>query len=130
MRASLKAFTAGMPCTRKLWASIWFLSTSTLARSTLPSRLVAARSSAGLSALHGPHQSAQKSTTTGTSRERSTTRSMKSCSPTSRISHQGLTVTFCMTTVCVGVPVWSAGSPSLPIRCTTSMPFVTLPSSA
>ena len=42
-------------------------STSTLASSTLPARAAAARSSTGVSCLQGPHQSAQKSTTTGTS---------------------------------------------------------------
>ena len=60
-----------------------FASTSTFASSTLPARAVAARSSAGVSCLQGPHQSAQKSTTTGSSRERSSTRCWKSASPTS-----------------------------------------------
>ena len=45
----------------------------------------AARSSTGVSCLHGPHQSAQKSTTTGTSFERSSTRDSKLASSTSWI---------------------------------------------
>src|SRR2546429_5032516 len=42
----------------------------------------------------------------------------------------GLTETFFITMTRVGVPLGSAGLPSRPIRCTTSRPFVTLPSSA
>ena len=50
-----------------------FSSVSIFARTTLPSRALAAFSSAGPSCLHGPHQGAQKSTTTGTSLDRLTT---------------------------------------------------------
>ena len=52
-------------------------------RTTLPARAASARSSAGLSALHGPHQPAQKSTTTGSSRERCSTSAWKVASLTS-----------------------------------------------
>src|SRR5215207_4311675 len=82
-RPSLKAFTDGIPWMRKAAWSCGFFSTSTLASSTLPARASAARSSTGVSCLQGPHQSAQKSTTTGTSLERSSTRCSNSCSSTS-----------------------------------------------
>ena len=82
-RPSLNAFTAGMPWMRNAAWRLRFWSTSTFASSTFPARAVAARSSTGVSCLHGPHQSAQKSTTTGSSRERSSTRCSKSASPTS-----------------------------------------------
>src|SRR3954466_14773646 len=52
-------------------------SVSTLASATLPSRLVTAFSRIGVSWRQGPHQAAQKSTTTGSSRERSTTSDWK-----------------------------------------------------
>ena len=58
-------------------------SVSTFASTTLPSRAAAACSSTGPSARHGPHHSAQKSTTTGTSCERAITSRSKSCSATS-----------------------------------------------
>ena len=77
---SRNAFTAGIPWTPKLAESDWFESTSTLASSTLPARLSTAASSAGPSWRQGPHHSAQKSTTTGSSRERSTTSVMNSAS--------------------------------------------------
>ena len=75
---SRNAFTAGIPWTPKLAARLWLESTSTFASSTLPARLPTAASSAGPSWRHGPHHSAQKSTTTGSSRERSTTSATKS----------------------------------------------------
>ena len=83
---SRNAFTAGMPRIPKLAASEVFWSTSTLASSSSPSRFATAASSAGPSARHGPHHSAQKSTTTGTSRERSITRASKSLSLTSKVT--------------------------------------------
>ena len=55
-------------------------SVSSLARTTLPSRSVTAFSSIGVSERQGPHHSAQKSTTTGSSRERSTTSDWKASS--------------------------------------------------
>ena len=76
---SLKAFTAGMLWMRMLGATRGLASVSTLASATLPSRLVTAFSSTGVSWRQGPHQSAQKSTTTGSSRERSTTSRWKVC---------------------------------------------------
>jgi hypothetical protein len=80
---SRKALTAGMPCTPKRAARPWLASTSTFASTTLPSRACSAASSAGPSVRHGPHHSAQKSTTTGTSFERSTTSRSKLASVTS-----------------------------------------------
>src|SRR3954467_8432804 len=81
---SRNALTERMPCTRKFAASRWLASTSTLASSTRPARADAAFSSAGESALQGPHHSAQKSTTTGSSRERCSTFCSNSASPTSK----------------------------------------------
>ena len=83
-RPSRNALTAGIPWMRNAAWSRWLASTSTLASSTLPARSFAARSSTGVSCLQGAHHAAQKSTTTGTSRERSTTRCSKSASPTSK----------------------------------------------
>src|SRR6266498_714342 len=54
-------------------ASSWFASTSTLTSSNSPARDSASRSSTGPSMRQGPHQAAQKSTTTGSSCERSMT---------------------------------------------------------
>src|SRR6266498_3607071 len=54
-------------------ASSWFASTSTLTSSNSPARASASRSSTGPSMRQGPHQAAQKSTTTGTWCERSST---------------------------------------------------------
>src|SRR5919107_1132441 len=61
-------------------------SVSTLARATLPSRWVTAFSRVGVSWRQGPHQAAQKSTTTGSSRERSTTSVWKVASVASKIT--------------------------------------------
>ena len=60
-----------------------------LTSSTWPSRAPISRSRTGVSAWHGPHHSAQKSTTTGTSRERSTTSCSKVCSVTSVTTRSG-----------------------------------------
>ena len=60
-----------------------FSSVSIFASTTLPSRALAAFSSAGPSWRHGPHHGAQKSTTTGTSADRSSTSAWKSASLTS-----------------------------------------------
>ena len=79
----MKALTAGIPWMPNCAASAWLESTSTLARSTESPRLPASASSAGPSWRHGPHHSAQKSTTTGTSWERSITSFWKLASVTS-----------------------------------------------
>ena len=73
----LNAFTAGMPWILKSWEMRGFSSVSIFASTTLPSRFSAAFSSAGPSWRHGPHQGAQKSTTTGSSLERSSTSAAK-----------------------------------------------------
>ncbi len=53
-----------------------------------PSRFATSASMAGPSARHGPHHSAQKSTTTGTSCERSMTFASKSASVTSETTNR------------------------------------------
>jgi pimeloyl-ACP methyl ester carboxylesterase len=80
---SRMAFTAGMPRMSKRRASSGFSSVSILASTTSPSCRAATASRIGLSDRHGPHQAAQKSTTTGVVRERSTTSVAKVCSVTS-----------------------------------------------
>ena len=67
---SLNAFTAGIDWIPKAWERRGLASVSTFTSSTWPSRLATAFSSTGLSGRHGPHHSAQKSTTTGCSWER------------------------------------------------------------
>src|SRR3954451_9398775 len=80
---SLNALTAGMPWIWKACATRGLASVSSLARTTWPSRSAAACSRIGPSARHGPHHSAQKSTTTGVSFDFSMTCCWKSCSVTS-----------------------------------------------
>src|SRR6056297_238361 len=63
----LKMNSAGMPRTPIDTAAFGLLSTSTLATLIRPSISVESSSSAGPICLHGPHHSAQKSTTTGIS---------------------------------------------------------------
>ena len=70
---SLNALTAGMPWIRNAPARRWFASVSSFASAIFPPRSFTAASSTGASWRHGPHHSAQKSTTTGSVRERSTT---------------------------------------------------------
>ena len=70
---SLKALTAGMLAIWNSWAICWLRSVSSLASSISPFRALTAFSSAGPRVRQGPHHSAQKSTTTGTCFERSTT---------------------------------------------------------
>ena len=70
---SLKALTAGMLAIWNFWATPGLRSVSTLAVSISPFLSSTAFSRAGPSVRHGPHHSAQKSTTTGTCLERSTT---------------------------------------------------------
>ena len=72
-----------MPLTPNCAARPWFASTSTLTSSICPARSATSPSRTGASAWQGPHHSAQKSTTTGSSRERSSTASSKVCSVTS-----------------------------------------------
>ena len=61
----LKINNAGIPLTPIDAAALGFVSTSTFAIFTLPSYSVDNSSKAGPICLHGPHHSAQKSTTTG-----------------------------------------------------------------
>ena len=75
------AFTAGMPRMPNSSASFGLASTSTLANRTARSEVAA--SSTGVSALQGPHQSAQKSTITGCSAEAAITSAAKVSSLTS-----------------------------------------------
>ena len=86
---SLNALTAGMPWIRKAAASRWLASVSTLASATWPSRSLTACSSTGVSWRQGPHHAAQKSTTTGSSRERSMTSCSKVASVASKITLLG-----------------------------------------
>src|SRR5262245_25213162 len=74
-----------MLCTRNIWASRWLLSTSTLASTQAPLPSIASFSRTGESCLHGPHHSAQKSMTTGTDRDRSSTSVWNVASVTSMI---------------------------------------------
>ena len=80
---SLNALTAGIPWIRNARASCGLASVSTFASSILPARLATALSSIGPSWRHGAHHSAQKSTTTGSCRERSMTAVWKVFSVTS-----------------------------------------------
>ena len=77
-----KAATVGTDCSgRPSWASCWtrarFLSMSIFTSRTRPPAARTTFSSVGVSCLQGPHQVAQKSTSTGTSREAATTSCMK-----------------------------------------------------
>src|SRR5207247_11205376 len=80
---STKAHTFGIDITRNCCAVRWFASTSSLARRNSPSFSSAILSRIGPSVLHGWHQSAQKSTTTGRRLDSSMTASAKSASVTS-----------------------------------------------
>ena len=81
--------TKRSPTNAKCAASCWLASVSTLTSSTWPARLSAACSSAGVRARQGPHHSAQKSTTTGTSRDRSSTACWKvSCVASTAITEK------------------------------------------
>ena len=62
----MTATTVGMDWTRKAAAICCSASTSTFARIQRPPYSTANFSSTGLSCLHGPHQEAHRSTTTGT----------------------------------------------------------------
>ena len=77
------ATTIGMDCAWNAWASRGFASTSILARTHAPLASLASFSSTGLSCLHGPHQSAHRSTITGVVLDRSATSLLKVSSVTS-----------------------------------------------
>ena len=89
---SLNALTAGMPWIRKAAEICWLASVSSLARSMSGSRLRTSSSSTGVSWRQGPHHSAQKSTTTGTSLERSITSCSNVASVTSRITTSSIEI--------------------------------------
>ena len=74
---------AGCSSRGAAWARPGFESMSTFASTTAPSRRSTASSRIGVSCRHGPHHAAQKSTTTGTSRERSITSASNVASVTS-----------------------------------------------
>ena len=76
------AATVGTDCSgRPNWASwrtrAWFASMSILTSLTRPAAALTTFSSVGVSVLQGPHQVAQKSTSTGIVREASMTSAMK-----------------------------------------------------
>ena len=77
------ATTIGMDCAWNAWASRGFASTSILASTHAPFASLASFSSTGLSCLHGPHQSAHRSTITGVVLDRSATSLLKVSSVTS-----------------------------------------------
>jgi hypothetical protein len=87
--AVLERLDRGMPWIRKAAEICWLASVSSLARSMSGSRLRTSSSSTGVSCRQGPHHSAQKSTTTGTSCERAITSCSKVASVTSRIMTPG-----------------------------------------
>src|SRR3954471_3037295 len=72
-----------MPWTWNAWETAGLSSTLTLASTTWPSVSATTFSMMGPSVRHGPHHGAQRSTTTGTSLERSTTSCSKVASVTS-----------------------------------------------
>ena len=73
MRPSRKPFTAGMPWIPYSCEMYGFSSVLIVASLTAPLRAATASSRTGVSWRQGPHQGAQKSTTTGSWREASTT---------------------------------------------------------
>src|SRR5688500_10332090 len=97
-----------MLCTWKACPSLGLASTSTFASSHRPPSAAASRSRTGLSCLHGPHQSAQKSMTTGTVMDCSTTRAWKSASLTSMTA----ALAFVAPAAPAGAPL-PAGGPAL-----------------
>src|SRR5208337_174245 len=64
----------GMPWTSKAWATCGFLSTFTFTVRMRPRFSRASRSIVGETILHGPHHSAQKSTSTGISEIRTSSK--------------------------------------------------------
>ena len=77
------ATTIGMDCAWNACASRGLASTSIRASTHAPPASLASFSSTGLSCLHGPHQSAHRSTITGVVLDRSATSSLKVSSVTS-----------------------------------------------
>src|SRR5690606_12875021 len=87
------------------------LSTSTLASTHEPPPSTASFSSTGESCLHGPHHSAQKSTTTGEVRERSSTSDWKVASVTSiTVTPPGAPAGGLPPTPPGGPPAWAAAA--------------------
>ena len=82
-RPSLKPLTVGMPWTPYCIANRWSSSVLILARMKPPLNSLASFSSTGPNIRQGPHQGAQKSTTMGTCRERSSTSAWNVVSVTS-----------------------------------------------
>src|SRR3954447_3658779 len=80
---STMALTAGIPCTPAAWEMRWLASVSIFASTHLPPSAAASFSRIGDNCRHGPHHDAQKSRTTGTVRDRSTTSVWKVASVTS-----------------------------------------------
>ncbi len=80
---SLKSFTAGIDITPYFAAASALSSVAAFARIILPSYSFATFSNVGLSITQGPHQLAQKSTTTGIVFDFSITSSLKFASVTS-----------------------------------------------
>src|SRR5262249_51050512 len=76
-RPPAKANTAGIDCTPSWPAIDGFSSVLILTRRILPAFSLTTFSMVGESARHGPHQGAQKSTSTGTSSEASMTSALK-----------------------------------------------------
>ena len=89
---SRMAKTAGIDCTWKVAETWGFSSTFTLASSTAPSVAATTRSRMGPRVLHGPHQGAQRSTTTGTVAERTRTSCSKVASVTSDMARDPIPV--------------------------------------
>ena len=75
--------TVGMDCACAAAASCGFASTSTVPSTHAPPSAATSLSRIGVSCLHGAHQPAQKSRTTGTVIERATTSVSKFASVTS-----------------------------------------------
>ena len=81
-RPSLNAITFGIERMPNAWLSSWLSSELIFTSFTRPSNDPVTLSSTGESARHGPHQGAQKSTTTGNVFEAS----MTSCSKVSVVT--------------------------------------------
>src|SRR4051794_33221003 len=92
--------------TWKAWAVAGLASTSTLARTTSPPVSSTTASSIGPSVLHGPHHSAQRSTTTGVVMERSSTSDWKVASVTSIITATRIRVRGHAAALDVGPVAW------------------------
>src|SRR5581483_5418603 len=107
-RPSLKARTAGMPWIPIAWAMPGLASTSTLARIQEPFASSANASRTGPRARQGAHHAAQKSTTTGTSRDRSRTSRVNVWSLTSMMFGESFVV-------CISPSHNTGAGPHLPL---------------